>query len=391
MPRLQAKPPLLNATGLARRKLLGAAGLGLAVPFLPGCGGGDAGPDPRLIDVVLNDTPFPTERYLRIGYTLATWEYEQDGLALQAIRVLDRASGEVVLTIATSELPRVYKEPLAPNPYMTLDKIDRYYMSIQLPIALDRKPPALVTHQLVFRDRHNAEVVVEGGEFSPLLKEKPLVIGSPLTGSHLIFINQSTMDYHYYTKFIVNQTIYNSERYAFDSMQFNDDLTAIYVGDPGANASYFNYGKTMYAVADGTVVAAADGLRENDGNGHQVTFKSLIEYAGNYVVLDIGGGRYAGFAHCKRESVAVHVGDVVRKGQAIAQLGNSGNSDAPHLHFQIMDGPDFFFSTGLPFVIESYTKVAEADMTSISNPARRVQPVRVTNAMMEENTVFDVV
>jgi murein DD-endopeptidase MepM/ murein hydrolase activator NlpD len=37
--------------------------------------------------------------------------------------------------------------------------------------------------------------------------------------------------------------------------------------------------------------------------------------------------------------VKVHVGDEVRRGQVLALMGNSGNSDAPHLHFGIEDGP----------------------------------------------------
>ena len=51
----------------------------------------------------------------------------------------------------------------------------------------------------------------------------------------------------------------------------------------------------------------------------------------------------------------MHKGDKVRRGQVLALLGNSGNSDAPHLHFGIEDGPLPFVSNGVPFVFSSFT------------------------------------
>ena len=38
-------------------------------------------------------------------------------------------------------------------------------------------------------------------------------------------------------------------------------------------------------------------------------------------------------------SLKVKVGDTVKTGQVLGLLGNSGNTDSPHLHFHVMDGP----------------------------------------------------
>ena len=35
-------------------------------------------------------------------------------------------------------------------------------------------------------------------------------------------------------------------------------------------------------------------------------------------------------------------------------LGNTGNTDAPHLHFHLMDGPVPLYASGLPFVLERF-------------------------------------
>ena len=49
------------------------------------------------------------------------------------------------------------------------------------------------------------------------------------------------------------------------------------------------------------------------------------------------------------------MGDRVRPGQTLGLLGNTGNTDAPHLHFQIMDGRSPLQSNGLPFVFDRFT------------------------------------
>jgi murein DD-endopeptidase MepM/ murein hydrolase activator NlpD len=64
---------------------------------------------------------------------------------------------------------------------------------------------------------------------------------------------------------------------------------------------------------------------------------------------------WAAYAHLLPGSVAVEVGDRVTVGQRLGLLGNTGNSTAPHLHFQLCDGPDILTSNSLPFVFSGYT------------------------------------
>jgi hypothetical protein len=332
--------------------------------------------------VVINDIPYRTDRYYRIPYTLRLWEYEKDGLALERIEVIDAASREVLLTIAKADLPTIFKDPLTVNPYFSQDKISGCYLSLQLPLSAEQRKPTRIIHRFTFSDAERGRTVrFTGAPFIPRLGESPRIIASPLKDSNLVFINQSTMGYHFYVLFFVDGNLFRGERFAFDSLQLNDDYSEMLSGDPKVNASYFNYRDTLYAVADGVVVRIRDGRPENNGDAHDAPPTALDELGGNYLVLDIGGGHYAYYAHCVPNSFMVKEGDVVKEGQALALLGNSGNSDAPHLHFEITDGTDILFSNGVPFVLKEYVKLGDM----VSGPGI---PATVTNAMMEESTVI---
>jgi murein DD-endopeptidase MepM/ murein hydrolase activator NlpD len=70
--------------------------------------------------------------------------------------------------------------------------------------------------------------------------------------------------------------------------------------------------------------------------------------AGNYVLIRHTDGEHSLYAHLRKASVRVSVGDSVRAGQPIGDAGSSGNSTEPHLHFQVIDGPDLNSARGLP-------------------------------------------
>ncbi len=336
------------------------------------------------VKVIINDVPFQTERNLRIPYTLQMWEYEKEGLVLERIVIVDQDSKAELMTIDKADLPKIYKDPLPPSPYedITVDKISHYYLSIQLPVPLGQTKPSRIYHRFMFTDTaRNEAVTVEGAAFSPRLTETPLEISLPLKDRNMVFFNQSTSGYHFNTMIFVGGNIFTGERFAFDTTQMNDDYSKFLDGDPKVNESYFNYRATLYAVADGTVIRIRDGRPENNGDARDHLPKTLDELGGNYLVLDIGGGCYAFYAHCVPNSFLVKEGDAVKEGQPLGLLGNSGNSDAPHLHFEITDGPDLIFSNGVPFVFKRYIKNGET-------PGGPAVPREMTHSMMEENAVI---
>ena len=54
---------------------------------------------------------------------------------------------------------------------------------------------------------------------------------------------------------------------------------------------------------------------------------------GNYIVLDHGNGIRTLYAHCKK--LLAKEGDTVACGQEIAEVGSTGDSTGPHLHFEL--------------------------------------------------------
>lgn len=78
-----------------------------------------------------------------------------------------------------------------------------------------------------------------------------------------------------------------------------------------------NMGSAIYAAADGVVTIA----------------QKSSSY-GNYLVIDHGDGLKTLYAHCSK--LNVKAGDTVKKSQVVANVGNTGQSTRPHLHFEVI-------------------------------------------------------
>jgi murein DD-endopeptidase MepM/ murein hydrolase activator NlpD len=114
------------------------------------------------------------------------------------------------------------------------------------------------------------------------------------------------------------------------------------------------YAEDVLAVADGVVAVALDGYPERVQPDQPHPKKSLVDAAGNYVVLDIGDGRHVFYEHLMPGSVRVKPGERVRRGQVLASLGSTGDSSKPHLHFHVADGVSTLAAEGLPFELREF-------------------------------------
>lgn len=146
----------------------------------------------------------------------------------------------------------------------------------------------------------------------------------------------------------MNGTLDPSQQFAIDWIKVDGQGKAFRT-DGKRSEDWLCYDVDVLAVADGTVVEAMRDLPDQPP-GAAPRSLTIPEIAGSHVILDLGGGRYAMYAHLAPGSVTVHVGDHVRAGDKLGLLGNSGNTTGPHLHFQISDRPSTLDTTSLPFV-----------------------------------------
>jgi murein DD-endopeptidase MepM/ murein hydrolase activator NlpD len=192
-------------------------------------------------------------------------------------------------------------------------------------------------------------------EIAPVAVQKrtPIVLRSPLTGpSWLDAVGCCGISGHRGALNPINGQTWAAERFAIDYVQLTPD-GRLFTGASTDLASFPYYGADIHAVADGPVIAVADGMPEAVPFAAP-TGLALDQYPGNHVVQDLGNGNYALYAHLQTGSIAVKPGDRLVAGQVLARLGNTGNTDAPHLHFHVMSTPDPLRSDGLPFVFSAF-------------------------------------
>lgn len=138
----------------------------------------------------------------------------------------------------------------------------------------------------------------------------------------------------------------------------------------------FSFGQPVLAPAGGVVIDVVDGEPDNVPEAAGGSKKA------NYIEIDHGRGEVSRMVHLRQHSVRVAVGDSVVAGQVIAQVGNSGNSDTPHLHFgfqkSIADGKGGFKQIPLPIEFSGYRVSWNqgTDMPVKSGRPRRGQFVR---------------
>lgn len=184
------------------------------------------------------------------------------------------------------------------------------------------------------------------------------VLGPPLRGEGWLIANGPDSVSGHRRGLIAAEGSYAiAQRFAIDHVKL-DSTGRTYTGDQAKNESYYAEGVDALAVADGVVAATKDGIPENvPGVNSRAVPITLETVGGNYVIIDIGRGRYAFYAHLKPGSLRVRPGDRVRRGQVVGLVGNSGNSTEPHLHFHVMDGTLPLGSEGVPYVYETFELV----------------------------------
>ena len=197
------------------------------------------------------------------------------------------------------------------------------------------------------------------------VRKDPIVISSPLKGDHWVAANgPSNTSGHRRALIPIQGRAMISQRFAIDWVRIYDDGKTFH-GDPLDNKNYYAFGAEALAVADGVVTETLDGVPLNVPGEHSRAVPITLEnIGGNHIVLDIGGGHYAFYAHLQPGSLRVKLGDKVRRGQVLGLVGNTGNSTEPHLHFHIANATAPLGAEGLPYALTSFELQGHASDTN---------------------------
>lgn len=230
-----------------------------------------------------------------------------------------------------------------------------------------------------------ADNILHSGTGSDEMKgfDDPVIIEFPLRGEWLAPTTPAK-------KIPSHGTDQLGERYAFDFLQVGWARTGrpfyrtnlpqyLFFGVP-LNECY-GWGQEVYAPCDGEIIKAEDGYKERPrvhlASDLFVALKNAYAFnpekddlrsvAGNYVIMKCYDHVYAAFAHLQTGSVTVSAGQTVKKGDVLGKVGHSGNSTAPHLHFQLMDSSDLLSAKGIPCAFEQYDVFQNGEWKTVYN------------------------
>jgi hypothetical protein len=245
-----------------------------------------------------------------------------------SVEVLDAATGASVGSLSGEALTAAMSylsTPTTPTPSLPPSTVGVVWMD--LPFASVEDIPAAIAHRLTVSVPPGLPVpesITAIGAETAVDLRPPVVLGPPLAGPRWVAVGSCCDGPHRRSIQPIDGGLHLSQRFAID-FNLMDEQDRLSAGDPSLNTSYPSYGQPVLAVADATVVNAVD-IYEDQVPGQTVGI-TLENADGNHILLDLGDGRYAFYAHLLPGSVTVAEGDRVSTGQQIAELGNSGSSD----------------------------------------------------------------
>jgi hypothetical protein len=307
--------------------------------------------------LAVHDAPVPfngSDSRTHLVYELAMTNFSSGDVSVQKVEVL--GDGAVLQTLDTTALAARLQPAGMRDSSGTLPKSTHALLFLNVILAPGAAVPRELSHRVAILaeaappDRRN---ISETGATVAVDRQPVLQIGPPLRGAGYISAD-SCCDATRHTRAAmpIDGRVWIAQRFAVDWEQVNAGGT-IYSGPREKLESYAIFGRPALAVADAVVASVVDGQPEQTP-GKYPTNIPLADADGNCVILDLGDHRYALYAHLQPGSIKVHRGDHVKLGQVLGLVGDSGNSIAPHLHFQVTAGPSSMASNGLPYEIRDF-------------------------------------
>jgi murein DD-endopeptidase len=306
-------------------------------------------------DIQIPWTPLPAtiDGKQRLIYKLHLTNFSHDRLRLDRVEVVNPASGTVL-----SNFQGPILESMIGRQDHSVGETDKFvippgvhaviYVGLRIELPVGTECP--LTHRIEFEvlSTNSERTIVEGGQLV-VRNEPTATIGPPLRGGPWVAIYNEAWELgHRRVLYAVNGRVHVPGRFAIDWVKV-DKNGKYFEADGSKVTDWFGYGAEVIAVSDAVVAFAQDEVAESSLVVKGVQRTTLEHASGNYVTLDLGGGRFAFYEHLKPGSIRVRQGDRVRLGSVLGQLGYTGESTGPHLHFHISDDNSPLDAEGLPY------------------------------------------
>jgi hypothetical protein len=244
-------------------------------------------------------------------------------------------------------------------------------------------PLRQLRYRFTFVDEQKKWQIVESDVAPKRFRPKTSLI-PPLKGRLLVWDGHDYASHHRRTD--VSASLFgipdhyqaNFQRYGFDFVIVDDDgeLTRkpqstsedFYRNDASLNPDYLTLGHEVLAAGAGRVVELHDGEPDNLSWDAAVLKERETAYGGNYIIIDHGNGEFSWFGHLRQGSVRVTVGQHVAQGEVIANVGASGSSLFPHLHYELRSAAGAAHAEGLPAYFTGFRRAS--DGRTVRKPAR---------------------
>lgn len=155
---------------------------------------------------------------------------------------------------------------------------------------------------------------------------------------------------------------------------------------------YYCWNQPIYSPVNGKVIKVGTGWKDHKSTNiwktisiwYNATYRfkpkeidgilDIRPNAGNYIMIKTNDNYIVFLAHLKQDSLMIKKGDLVNIGQHIGNVGNSGNSTAPHLHINLFDQMKAPLTAKvLPFVFKKYEELMDRKWVSKSMSVPKIK------------------
>jgi hypothetical protein len=314
---------------------------------------------------------------------------------LAKVDVIDAATGKVLLEAGSADIGKRFSIGGRRGAEASSLSVGQFgVLFLHVPLATSANVPRAIAHRIsgiaVQQGRPDTPFTITIAE-TPVIDANPVLLGPPLIGKGYLAADGCCDTIRHVRALLpLNGRFALAQRFAIDWEQV-DDQNRLVKGDINKVENYTIFGKDVIAVADGTVVATRTDLPEQPP-GKLPDNLPIDQADGNFVVLDIGNGAFALYAHMQPGSVKVARGAKVKVGDLLGKVGNTGNTSAPHLHFHVMDGPSPLQSNGIPYIINHFgmtaiDKAGTADFDKAESTGSRLTLTPINPAAQKWNVL----